>query len=173
MKLKLSSLSCEDLVDTGSWRDKQDPGLKFTLGKHSFSTKRQQDAGVAAVFPEIWELEIHDNDLIGNDLQVECVNISLLGGETHIGVGSTSMKHLINGDEWNKPHKFITELTHKGKKKVMRQGKVNFNVEIIGTPPVVEKIPKKEKKEKKKRKRLKIKMVILKIKEIYLINKRM
>jgi hypothetical protein len=40
MKLIVKQLHVEDLVDTGSKSDPQDPALKITLGKTSHTTAR-------------------------------------------------------------------------------------------------------------------------------------
>ena len=76
--LELSQLAANDLVDVGTRMDKQDPMLKFTLGKQSHKTARcvqmsnyfammlrcicysyyrQKDAGTSATFPDIIRFE--------------------------------------------------------------------------------------------------------------------
>ncbi len=43
--LVLEGLSCDDLYDTGSWNDTQDPAIRLVYNKQIFMTERSKDTG--------------------------------------------------------------------------------------------------------------------------------
>ncbi len=43
--LVLEGLSCDDLYDTGSFNDKQDPAIRLIYNKEIFMTERSKDTG--------------------------------------------------------------------------------------------------------------------------------
>ena len=51
MNLVIDELHIEDVYDTGSMTDPQDPALTITVAGKSFSTERQVDARTQAHFP--------------------------------------------------------------------------------------------------------------------------
>lgn len=68
-KFIVSKLAATDLFDTGSMLDGQDPCLQLTIGKDTFETARQQDAGTKAKFPETFEWILESEEIMKN-LQV-------------------------------------------------------------------------------------------------------
>ena len=65
MNLIISELRVEDLKDTGTMMDPQDPAMTITVAGKSCSTERQVDARVQATFPNKFTfpltMEYYDN----------------------------------------------------------------------------------------------------------------
>ena len=43
--LVIEGLSCDDLYDTGSFNDKQDPAIRLVYNKQIYMTERSKDTG--------------------------------------------------------------------------------------------------------------------------------
>ena len=58
VNLHLNNIRVEDLFDTGSKFDPQDPSVVFRIGTNVFRTKRKKDAGTNAEFSEFFNVEL-------------------------------------------------------------------------------------------------------------------
>ena len=61
--IRIEKFVVQDLVDTGSFSNGQDPALSIKIGKKTFNTKRIKDAGTKAVFPEAFTFTVEAADL--------------------------------------------------------------------------------------------------------------
>jgi hypothetical protein len=61
--IRIEKLFVQDLVDTGSFMNGQDPALSIKIGKKTFNTKRIKDAGTKAAFPEAFTFTVEAADL--------------------------------------------------------------------------------------------------------------
>ena len=73
-ELTIKSISVEGLHDTGSWHDKQDPALTFTLGDTKVKTKRSVDTGTSASYTEEFLFKLSEEDYNAMELVVEAHN---------------------------------------------------------------------------------------------------
>jgi len=137
MLLKFDNLEVADLVDKGSFYDKQDPCLRISIDNKEFTTERAVDSGVNANFSETFEHEIGDRKDV--TLSVEVFNKSVMGSLTHLGKGSVNLSDVIIS--LNVPKSISIELDFVEKKKTTHQGKVLMRAVVIGVvePPKVEK----------------------------------
>ena len=61
--IRIEKFVVQDLVDTGSFSNGQDPALSIKIGKKTFNTKRIKDAGTKAAFPEAFTFTVEAVDL--------------------------------------------------------------------------------------------------------------
>ena len=98
-KLRLESLRGISLFNTGSGSDLQDPALKVYLGgKLVGATKRLQDAGVNANWPEVFrDLDVREADYNGAlEIKVEVYNEHMTGlSKQAIGEGKVLLRQAI------------------------------------------------------------------------------
>ena len=152
MSLHVDNLSCEDLIDTGSTRDPQDPAMSLSIGKLTYSTSRSVDSRTAAVFKgEKWVVEnLTDAVFHTSSLKVEVKNMSMLGySKGHLGEGEVKLSAVL----MNSAKKFVLdspidveiELTHEVKQKqsilflqanaeekvIERKGKVKLRLLLV------------------------------------------
>ena len=52
--LVVEGLSCDDLYDTGSFNDKQDPAIRLIYNKEIFMTERSKDTGKSGKLSPIY-----------------------------------------------------------------------------------------------------------------------
>jgi hypothetical protein len=115
VKLKLESIFCKDVFDTGSIFDKQDLALIIQVHDQEFQTERVCDCGTAASFKEEFELTIDDAWVVaGGEIEVEVVNKSAIGIMTHVGRGCVKINKEI--ETKCKVYSFVIELTYDKKK---------------------------------------------------------
>ena len=76
VKIKIDQLYINDVEDCGSMFDKQDPAIIITInGDQILKTKRVQEGGTSAVFPEVFETMANYSDAI----EIQVVNMDGLG----------------------------------------------------------------------------------------------
>ena len=120
VRINLSSLSINSVEDNSSILDKQDPSLSIKIGKKfSFRTKRIQEGGTSASFPESY------NDIVANYddyIDVECHNTDSNGNSKKcLGIGKIRIYEAIQSEE--QKIKFKIPLTTTSNK---QQGEVNM-----------------------------------------------
>ena len=113
-KMNMEKVTAFDLLDRGSFGDKQDPACKLFLGEEMVGqTKRLVEAGTDADWHEVFEdIEISKHDYLeGICLRVEVFNEHLTGHLTALGVGSVVLNEVIPRDMLEQVCKIWIELT--------------------------------------------------------------
>lgn len=141
IKFIVTSFVAGDLVNTGTSLDKQDPCLEIRIGKRTFVTERQKDAGTTAKFIESFEFTFSVEDF-ENELTVSKPNFLLFnslsplqaeflifhekvtGERTRVGEGVGILPKLFS--KFNQPTQARIELTYTKEKQTISKGYVDF-----------------------------------------------
>ena len=97
--LLLDNLTCDDLYDTGSFNDKQDPAIRLVYNNEVFMTERSKDTGINGSFKEKFTINLVPSEDI---ITIEVLNVgtTLMGGkkEVHVGKGKINIRDGIHSD---------------------------------------------------------------------------
>jgi len=93
VKIKIDQLVINDVEDCGTMFDKQDPAIIITInGDQIMKTKRIQEGGTSAVFPEVFETMANYSDAI----EIQVVNMDGLGfTKAKIGYGKIKIYQAV------------------------------------------------------------------------------
>ena len=98
--LSIKDISVNDLFDSGTLFDKQDPGVTLRIGPHLHRTNRIKEAGTSATFPEQFtEIQLISQKIREEalELQVEVGNIDAKGNlKCDLGSASAKLKDLFH-----------------------------------------------------------------------------
>ena len=115
--LTLENISANDLYDSGSFLDKQDPGIIIKIGKHVLKTERAKDGGTKAQYTEKFSnININDNEIKDIEIEIEVQNIDA-NGKSKADLGSYKAKLLDILIDDGKYHDVTINLTRQTKPK--------------------------------------------------------
>eukprot|EP01031_Cornospumella_fuschlensis_P026043 gene26043-31445_t len=144
MILTVDQLQVDELIDTGSFTDAQDPALTIKIGKDSKTTERKVDAKTKASFGESFIFIFSKQEFDGGlqiEVEVNNVNSGMFSKKIHIGKANVPLKSILN--KFNEPIPIVVNLIHDGKKgpvnqgKVIMRGKLDFNEAPGAAAPAV------------------------------------
>jgi len=90
--LSISDISVKDIHDSGSFIDKQDPGVTLIVDNHILKTERIKEGGTSGNFPEIFsDIQLNAEKVKSISIEIEVGNIDSRGN-TKSSLGFANIK---------------------------------------------------------------------------------